>query len=246
MVSIFRIVLVAASVVNVAACSDATAQRAGQTVPAVPMAGAAVSTAPSPGAHTETTPAAQPSTPRRVVVNGIDLSGIGYDVGNPKAPVVLVNFSDFGCSFCGTFARETYPTLAKEFVQTGKVFFKYVPFVMGMFPNAPEATRAAECAAEQGKFWPMHDRLYATQRTWKRSRASHALFQQEAMALDLDPARFSACYIGLRTDTRTGAASSRAKRLGIRTTPSFFINGQLVEGALPLDQFWLLLTEAAR
>lgn len=59
--------------------------------------------------------------PRRVVVGGIDLTGVGYDEGSPTAPVVLVNFSDFGCPYCANFARETYPALAAEFVRTGQV-----------------------------------------------------------------------------------------------------------------------------
>lgn len=184
--------------------------------------------------------------PRRVVVQGTDLTGIGYDVGSPDAKVVVVNFSDFGCPFCGTFARETYPALEREFVQPGKVFFKYVPFVMGMFPNAREASRAAECAADQGKFWQMHDRLYAGQQAWKRTFAPEEVFRRNAAEVRLDVSRFNACYASQRTDSRTADATRRAEQLSVRATPSFFVNGRLIEGALPLEQFRMLLREVGR
>lgn len=183
--------------------------------------------------------------PRRVVVHGIDLTGIGYDVGNPAAPIVLVNFSDFGCPFCGSFARETHPALDAEFIRTGKVFFKYVPFVMGMFPNAAEATRAAECSAEQGGFWPMHDRLYGAQAEWKRSRSPEPMFRRYAASAGLDTVRFSACDADRRTDERTERANDRANRLGIRATPTFFVNDRQIEGALPLAEFRRILTSLA-
>ncbi|MHB8839651.1 MAG: DsbA family protein, partial [Gemmatimonadaceae bacterium] len=112
--------------------------------------------------------AGRASAPRRVVIGGVDLTGIGYDTGSPGAPIVMVDFSDFGCPFCGRHALETQPALEREFVATGKVFYKYVPFVMGMFPNGDVAARAAECAAEQGKLWEMHDALYADHSAWKR------------------------------------------------------------------------------
>lgn len=181
---------------------------------------------------------------RSVRVNGVDLTGIGYDRGDPKAPVVIVNFSDFGCPYCGQFERETYPELHREYVETGKVFFKYVPFVAGMFPNAQQAARAAECAADQGKFWEMHDRLYATQAEWKRDVAPYGLFQKFAAALGLNADRFSSCYVGQQTDARTRRATEAANRLGVRVTPSFLVNGRPVQGALPLAEFRRIIESA--
>jgi protein-disulfide isomerase len=175
--------------------------------------------------------------PRRVVLRGIDLTGIGYDEGDPRAPVVVVNFSDFGCPYCGTYARETHPAIAREFIATGMVFYKYVPFVTGMFPNGDQAARTAECAADQGKFAAMHDRLYADQAAWKRSGRPEEVFGRAATAIGLDRELFDACLARGHTDARTAAATEAARRLAIRATPSFFIDGQLAEGALPLDVF---------
>ena len=189
----------------------------------------------------------EPAGPRRKVdLFGVDVTGIGYDRGDPRAPVVIVDFSDFGCPFCGQFERETYPPLAREFVATGKVYFKYVPFVMGMFPNGSEAARAAECAAEQGKFWEMHDRLYATQPVWKSSDAPATLFERDAAAIGIDTRRYASCYTEGRGDARTTAANEAAHRLGIRATPTFFVNGRQIEGALPLPQFRMVIEQALR
>lgn len=192
---------------------------------------------------------AQPGSPqtdpsrtlRRVMVRDADLTGVGYDQGRPDAPVVVVNFSDFGCPYCARFARETYPALEREFVRTGQVLFKYVPFAMGIFPNGKQAARASECAAEQGKFWPMHERLYARQRDWKNTIKAFPVFREEARRLGLNEPAFARCYDTRRTDRRTEAASIQAKRLGIRATPTFYVDGRAVEGALPLAQFQTLL-----
>lgn len=189
---------------------------------------------------------ADTGAPRRVVVQGVDLTGIGYDRGSATAPVVVVDFSDFGCPYCGQFARETYPSIDKEFVQTGKVFFKYVPFVVGMFPNGKQAARAAECAGDQGRFWPMYERLYAAQPAWKGTIDARPLFARYAAAGNVTSSQFASCYARNDVHPRTARANAAAGRLDVRVTPTFFVNGHLVEGALPLPQFRQLLFIAAR
>jgi protein-disulfide isomerase len=184
--------------------------------------------------------------PRQVTVGGIDLTGVGYDEGSPTAPIVVVNFSDFGCPYCASFSAESYPVLAREFVQAGKVFYKYVPFAMGMFPNGKQAARASECAADQRRFDPMAARLYARQRDWKRARTARPIFMEEAAAAGLDTAAFAVCYDSRRTDVRTERATIIAERLGLRATPTFFVNGRGIEGALPLAQFQDLLRTLLR
>src|SRR5690625_6346899 len=81
---------------------------------------------------------------------GVDLTGVGYDLGDPCAPISIVEFSDFGCHFCRQFATETFPTLEREYIETGKVRWKYIPFVLGIFPNGDRAAIAGVCAAQQG------------------------------------------------------------------------------------------------
>ena len=197
-----------------------------------------------PDAAAATTARAATPPRRLVAIADTDITAIGYDRGRPSAPVVVVDFSDFGCPYCGEFEREAMPSIDREYISTGKVYFKYVPFVAGMFPNSIQATRAAECAADQGQFWQMHDRLYASQPEWKKHLAPFQLFLRDAAELQLDGGRFSACYVSRRSDVRTERATSVANRVGVRVTPSFVVNGHPVEGALPLAEFRKLLDDA--
>lgn len=171
----------------------------------------------------------------------IDLRKIGYSRGADDAPVTVYEFSDFGCPFCGMFARGTYPQLHEEFVAAGKVRWVYVPFVMGMFPNGAESARAAECAADQQEFWEMHDLLYEKQNEWKASRNPAQLYDGYARELGLDADRFAGCYREDEVGARTAINNRAADALRVRAIPSFFINGRLVEGALPEEQFRQIL-----
>lgn len=172
----------------------------------------------------------------------------GYDRGSSRASITVLEFADFGCPYCARFAVETYPQLAREFVATGKVRWKYVPFVMGMFPNGAEAARAAECAADQGlaAFGRMHDRLFGSQGDWKGASDPAETFRAFAAAAGLDARRFAACYATEAPDRRIRASNELADQLGVRATPTFFINGARVEGALPVEEFRSLLLDALR
>jgi len=193
-------------------------------------------------------PAAEtrPAADSAATASPIDLRDVGHDEGSPTAKVTVIEFADFGCPYCGQFSREVWPTIRKQYVQTGKVRWKFVPFVMGMFPNGGEAARAGECAAAQGEpaFWSMYDRLFERQPEWKGSSDPAALFGRYAAELKLNAGAFNTCY---RTDavrTRTQAANDAADRLGVRVTPTFFVNGQQVQGALPLEEFEQVLAMA--
>lgn len=188
---------------------------------------------------------------RRVMLGDLDLTGIGHDRGDPDAPLVLIDFSDFGCPYCGVFARETFPAIDREYIQTGKVYLKYVPFLAG-FANGREATRAAECAADQGKFWEMAEAVYATQSDWQQARDPHAELRKVAGTAGLDTTAYWSCYAVHRPDARTRRATNAAGKVQVRVTPSFVLNGRPIEGALPLAAFRrlldtsLLLEEARR
>ena len=181
---------------------------------------------------------ATPAGPRHVVLGGVDLTGVGYDRGSVTAPVVMIDLSDFACPYCGEFSRETFPSIEREYVRTGKVFFKYVPFVVGSFPHSAEATRATECAADQGAFWPMMQRVYEAQGAWRSGGGDpYPVLSGIASAAGLDTARIRACYDSKRTDVRTARATSVATDLGVRVTPSFIVNERPIQGALPLAEF---------
>lgn len=172
--------------------------------------------------------------------------GPGYVRGPLDAAVTVVEFSDFGCPFCAKFALTTYPSLHKEFVETGKVRWIYIPFVMGMFPNGDQAALAAECAAEAGDaaFWKMHDELYETQTTWKSTRDPGAHFRAVAAKSGVPRKAFDACYGANQPAARIAASNDLSRRARVRATPTFFVQGQIVEGALPLPTFRALLHQA--
>src|SRR5688572_31659619 len=83
---------------------------------------------------------------------GVSLAGVGHDLGTVGARVFIVEFADFGCSYCAKFDHETYPKIDSAYISKGIVRFKMIPFVVGMFKNSREVAEAAECSAEQGKF----------------------------------------------------------------------------------------------
>ena len=199
---------------------------------------AATAASPTPAKPARDLPRAPARTrPRRIVFGGVDFTGVGHDRGSQSAPVVLIDMSDYACPYCAEFSLKTYPALDREYVQTGKVLFKYIPFVVGSFRHGEQATRAAECAADQGQFWLMSDRIYSTQTEWKRGNAIDAQMAALAGTIPIDSAQFSACYVERRTEPRTERANELVNSIGLRVTPSFLVNGHPVQGALPLAEF---------
>jgi len=194
------------------------------------------------------TPAPSADSTRAVLERALAPGAPGYDRGVARANVTVLEFADFGCPYCARFATRTYPPLAAEFVRTGVVRWRYVPFALGIFTNGDEAARAAECAGAQGRvaFGRMDDRLFVGQDVWKRAADPAGLFRSMAAGAGLDPARFTSCYAGDSAAQRVAAANALADQLGVRATPTFFINGRRVEGALPLEQFRAVLAEALR
>jgi protein-disulfide isomerase len=178
----------------------------------------------------------------------VPLEELFHELAEPGATFTVVEFSDFGCPYCGQFERSTFPALRDEFVETGKVRWRFVPFVLGMFPNGLEAMRAATCVAEQDSeaFWAMHDTLFARQDVWKASGYPDQLFRSYAVVAGVNGDMFTECYQGPRSSDRVTAANALANRSGVRSTPTFFVNGTMVQGALPLEEFRRLLLQATR
>ena len=188
---------------------------------------------------------APPDVPLDELVH--DLS-VPVDPATPP-PLTVIEFSDFGCPYCGTFENGTLPALRKEFVETGRVRWRFVPFVLGVFPNGAEAMRAATCVAEQdpdASFWKMHDALFQNQDVWKGARDPDQFFRSYAVTAGVDGDAFSACYDDARSSDRVTAANALAGRAGVRSTPTFFVGRQMVQGALPIEEFRKVLNGALR
>lgn len=147
--------------------------------------------------------------------------------GNPEAEVVLVEYSDFECPACAQF----YPYV-KEIMEThgDKIRFEYRHFpLISIHPNAVPAARAAEAAAQQGKFWEMHDMLFENQPEWSKSPAPRRNFESYAEELELDVALFKQHMNASLIADAVQAGFDDARAQGFTGTPSFLLNGQPME-----------------
>lgn len=157
-------------------------------------------------------------------------------LGDPAAPVVIVEYADFQCPFCGAFAREIQPQIESAYVRTGKVRFEWRDFAW-MGAESKAAANAARCAADQGAFWKYHDRLYASSVAPNRGTFTRARLIADASAIGLDTATFGACLDDGRHRAAVEADTAEATRLGMTGTPTFLINGQRIVGAQPFAVF---------
>ncbi|MCP3103990.1 thioredoxin domain-containing protein [Myxococcus sp. K15C18031901] len=155
--------------------------------------------------------------------------------GPANAPVTLVAWSDFECPFCSR-AVPTLKALEQEYAGKLRVAFKQQP--LPNHPHARLAAAAALAAHEQGKFWEMHDVLFANQRQLERES-----LEGYAKQLGLDLTRFKQALDSNRFDARVTADAEEGSRLGVSGTPSFFVNGRLIVGAVPIDQFRRVIDE---
>lgn len=189
----------------------------------------------APSSARESSPGPSITLPRRN--RSIDVSSLGHTVGSPDAPIQVIEFSDFGCGYCRKFHMETYPTIHEEYVETGKVAWKYIPYVLGIFPNGVESARIGECAIRQGGFPRYSQRLFQDQDAWKEESEPLDVFVRLAREEGLDAERLRTCYEERRPEARVQQNIEIGRRVGIRGTPTFLVQGQLVSGALPLEAF---------
>lgn len=154
-------------------------------------------------------------------------------LGNQNAKVTMVEFVDFQCPFCKRFADETFSQIKREYIDTGKVkfVFRHLP-LRAIHPFAAKAGEAVECSREQGKFWEMHDVIFANQ-----SAIAVADLKQYALRLGLAPAQFDSCLDSQRYQERVSDDEQLASSVGASGTPAFFVNGKLISGALPFESF---------
>ncbi len=180
------------------------------------------------------TPAARPGRPdpaRRYPVK----IGDSPLRGPKNAKVSIVEFSDFQCPYCSR-VRPTLDQIEKEYGDQVVISFKHLP--LGMHPKAPAAHAAAEAAHQQGKFWEMHDLIFANQR-----QMSAARYEEYAQQLGLDLDRFKKDVASPALKKRVDADVALAGSVGITGTPSFLINGRYLSGAQPFAAFKLVIDE---
>jgi len=157
----------------------------------------------------------------------------GPSKGPEDAPVVLVEFSDFQCTYCRKFWQETLPRIEERYIRSGKVRFLYRHLAI-LGEASVLAAQAAACANDQGRFWEYHDALF---RTSSPLAFTTARLKRYAGQSGLDERTFSACLDSRRHAERVEAETILGRALGANGTPAFLINGQLLIGAYPFEVF---------
>ena len=170
-------------------------------------------------------------------------------IGNADAKIAVIEYSDVQCPYCGAFARDVFPDFEQQFIETGKVIlaFRHFPLEQ-LHPLAKGGASAIECAAQQNKAWPMHDRLFADQR-----RLDGKAILATAGSLGPEDKRFASCMSSTKVSAKIAADIATGRVLGVTGTPTFFLGTRqpdgtvrLVErvvGAAPISQWQLLVNK---
>ncbi len=200
--------------------------------------GATVPFAGSNGGMSQLPGSAAPGAPTGRARQEIDIQDLGYNSGDPDALVRIVEFSDFGCGYCRQFHMESYPLLEQEYMASGKVEWKYIPIIIGLFKNALPAAETGECAGEQGMFPRMRDRLFESQPEWKNADEPMPMMYRYAQEEGLDMTRFRNCVEQGWQRERIAAGTQLSQQANVRGTPTFYVVGYApIPGALPLEMF---------
>ena len=166
-----------------------------------------------------------------------DRADRGRILGDSTASVWIVMASDFQCPWCKRWHDETFQPIVQNYVRTGKVRMAYLNFPLGMHRNAVPASEAAMCASVQGRFWPMHDALFAEQEKWGELPDAVPTFDAMATRAGVAMPAWRDCMSKHSTMNLIAADRDRARSAGVKSTPTFFVGDRRVEGALPFAGF---------
>jgi protein-disulfide isomerase len=171
-------------------------------------------------------PAARPAVE---AVSGLTIppAEVAHVRGTGK--IALVEFADYECPYCAMHARETSPTIEKELVDSGDIRHVFFNFPLPIHPRAPKASEAAECAANQGRFWEMHKLLFENP-----TALEHSDLMLRAESIGLDPGQFAKCLESGEMMTKVQQDMAAGRRLGVNSTPSFFIGTVEPDGTIAL------------
>lgn len=170
----------------------------------------------------------------------------GYVMGSPSAPIEVVEFGDFECPQCGRFATLTEPDVRSRMVDSGKIRFRFIDFPLDMHRNTWNASRAAACADEQGKFWEMHDAIFANQDRWNSEATGNPdkVLKQIGDGIVPDKSKFDQCVDTKATQAKIQAHWKLATDRKLPGTPTFIIGDKQIPEFLPYDTFKALVDSA--
>jgi protein-disulfide isomerase len=163
----------------------------------------------------------------------------GRIMGSANAKVWLIVVSDFQCPFCREWHDKVAPSLRKEYVETGKVRMAYLNLPLSQHQHAWPAAEVAMCAAVQGKFWPVHDGIFAMQRVWNdmTEEAGAAFFEKLALSKGVNEQQLHACLSSGALRPLIQADYDRSMKSGVRSTPTIIIGSELLPGVQPLSNY---------
>jgi protein-disulfide isomerase len=159
----------------------------------------------------------------------IDMKAEGPSRGNPAAPVTVVEFSDYECTFCSG-AEATLKRVLDQY--QGRVRLVLQNFPISSHPRAQKASEAALCAGEQGRYWDMHEKLFTNQQA-----LSPENLEAYARELGVDQGAFRRCLDSGRMAGQVGKDRKTGESAGVNSTPTFFVNGRILVGAQPIERF---------
>lgn len=153
----------------------------------------------------------------------------GETLGDPSADVTIVEFGDYQCPACGSFALQFKPQIEARFVETGEAKFVFYDFpIPSIHPNAFLAARAARCAGDQGAYWEYHQTLFQNQSRWSTANLPTSAFEDYAGEVGIDEGAFSSCLNSDRFADVVSANMEVGGRMGVGGTPTIYVraNGQ--------------------
>jgi len=158
--------------------------------------------------------------------------------GSATAPVTVYEMSDFQCPYCRRHAVQTFPELERDYIATGKVRWVFVNFPLTqLHANAAPAAEVAMCSGKQGKFWEVHDLIFRNQAAWAPLKEPGQYFLTFADSAGLDRTALQKCLASRETIDEIEQDAVGAVRSGATSTPTFYIEGGLLEGAHPAAVF---------
>jgi len=160
-------------------------------------------------------------------------------IGDKDAPVTIIEYSDFQCPFCRTFYENAYQSIKSEYIDKGIVRLVYRHMPLNFHAAAVPSAHAVECAAEQDKFWELHDAIFENQTLLGTGTVDYTQedIRQWVLDIGVDASDFDKCMDSDKYVDKIKQDISDAARLGINGTPSFVINGRVIVGAQPFEAF---------
>jgi protein-disulfide isomerase len=165
-------------------------------------------------------------------------------LGNPSAPITIVEFGDYQCEQCYAWFHNTKPAIVRDYIDTGKANLVFVDLAF-LGKDSPKAAQASYCAEDQEMYWEYHDLLYNSQEHVDNGWANSERLKAFAFSIDLDLELFESCLDNSKYSKRVQYNIQQAKENGVRGTPGFFIVGpngqQQIGGAQPFSVFKQIL-----